>query len=209
LINEVLTHGFDDFRNFVNPLVAQRVGLSGEPARVVQTHQGKLVLDDGRMIEDFHGTQAFGHRHPKITQAVRELLDSDSANWFPSRVNPYSGRLARLLCERSGVYTNAFFASSGSEAVESGMKLARAVTRRPRILGLEKAYHGCTMGSCALMGESPYKELFAPHLQDAHSIPADDIERLAAELAKNDVAAVIVEPIQLEGGVRPLSDAYI
>ena len=60
---------------------------------------------------------------------MRELLDSDSPSWFPSRVNPYAGSLARRLCERTAdSRPQTFFASSGSEAVEAALKLARAVT---------------------------------------------------------------------------------
>src|SRR5262245_58995993 len=106
---QILRHGFEDFREMVHPLMALRAELSGEPMKLVHTQSGRLVDTNGAVIEDFHGTQAFGHRHPHVTQAVRELLDSDSPAWFPSRVNPYSGSLARRLCERSGHYSNAYF----------------------------------------------------------------------------------------------------
>lgn len=209
LIENVLREGFQDFANYVNPLIAKRVQISNEPMVITSTKNGQLLERDEKIIEDFHGTQAFGHRHPHITKRVMEFLTSDSANWFPSRVNPFSGFLAKKLCERSGFYTSAFFINSGSEAVESALKLARAVTHRPRILGLERAYHGCTMGSCSLMGESPYKNLFAPHLPGVQSLRFNDLAQLELELAKGDVAALIMEPIQIEGGVRELSAEYI
>ena len=220
-IEAILRKGFDDYRELVNPLVALRAELTGEPARVVRVEQGRLVDADGRLIEDFHGTQAFGHRHPAVTQAVRELLDSDSPSWFPARVNPYAGSLARRLCERANAggapgpapapaaYSNAYFASSGSEAVEAALKLARAATGRPRVLSLEGAYHGCTMGSCALMNRGPYRDPFEPHLPGVANLPFADIDALDAALASGDVAAVVVEPIQLEGGVRPLPAPYV
>lgn len=215
-LEAVLDEGFGDYREFVNPLVALRVQLSGEPERVVRAEGGRLLERDGRVIEDFHGTQAFGHRHPLIAAAVRGFLDSDSPNWFPSRVNPYAGRLARVLCERASLgsagapsYSNAFFASSGSEAVEAALKLARAATKRPKILALGGAYHGCTMGSCSLMADGPYREMFAPHLPGAERIPSGDVDELRRRLEKEDAAAVVVEPIQLEGGVRPLSPEFI
>src|SRR5206468_2181423 len=80
---------------------------------------------------------------------------------------------------------------------------------RPRLLALERAYHGCTFGSCALMSEGPFRDPFAPHLPGVESLPFGDVAALADALAKGDVAAVVVEPIQLEGGVRPLPPAYI
>jgi acetylornithine/succinyldiaminopimelate/putrescine aminotransferase len=207
-VNPALRTGFDDFREWVNPMIAMRTQLSGEPVELVRVDAGRLVDANGAVIEDFHGTQAFGHRNPAITAAVRAFLDSDSPSWFPSRVNPYAGALARRLGERTG-YSNAYFASSGSEAVEAALKLARAVTGRPRILGLDRAYHGCTMGSCALMAPGVFRDPFAPHVPGIATLPFGDVAALEAALAAGDVAAVVVEPIQLEGGVRPLSPEYV
>jgi acetylornithine/succinyldiaminopimelate/putrescine aminotransferase len=209
-----LRHGFEAFRDFVNPLIALRTELSGEPVRVLTTARGQLVTEDGAEIEDFHGTQAFGHRNPFISRAVVEYLQSDVPSWFPSRVNPFAGELARRLCTRAtaaggGLYDNAYFASSGSEAVEAGIKLARAVTRRPRVLSLERAYHGCTMGSCGLMAKGVFRDPFGPHLPGFDSLPFGDIAALEEALAREDVAAVVVEPIQLEGGVHVLPADYV
>ncbi len=205
--DDLLRRGFDEFKQFVNPLIAIRAELSGEPHRIVRTDGGRLVDDEGRAFEDFHGTQAFGHRHPAITAAVKRFLDGDSPNWYPARMSPYAGRLARRLCERTGM-ERAFFAQSGAEAVEAALKLARAATRRPRILSLAGAYHGCTFGACALMDPGPFRDPFAPHLPGAESLPWNDVDALARAIG-GDVAAVVVEPIQLEGGVRPLDDAYL
>ncbi len=209
-IEQILHRGYEDFRDFVNPLIFLRTELSGEPWRITKAQEGKLVDQLGNVIEDLHGTQAFGHRHPAITKAVMDVLESDSPNWFPSRVNPYSGALGRRLCERTGgVYQRAYFSSSGSEAVESALKLARAVTRKPRILSLERAYHGCTYGSCALMSPGVFRDPFAPHLPGVEALPINDVAALEKALSSNDVAAIVVEPIQLEGGVRILSREYI
>ncbi len=208
-IVDALRRGFDDYGEYVNPLIARRASLAQEPVRVVDSRGGRLLDHDGKEIEDFHGTQAFGHRNPAIADAVRAYLDTGAASWFPSRVSPFAGRLARRLCERSGYYDNAFFGSSGSDAAEAGMKLARAATRRPRILSLDRAYHGTTYGSCALMPPGIFRDPFGPHLPGVARLPFGDVDALRAALAPGDVAAVIVEPIQLEGGVRPLSEAYI
>jgi acetylornithine/succinyldiaminopimelate/putrescine aminotransferase len=208
MIDTILRDGFDDFREFVNPMVARRAELASEPARIAFTRDGRLVDKNGNQIEDMNGTQAFGHRHPHVTRMVQEFLASDSASWFPSRVNPYAGSLARRLCERTG-YTNAFFASSGSEAVEAGLKLARATTGKVRVLSLQHAYHGCTMGSLSLMAEGALRQPFAPHLPGAGHLPPGDVRALEEVLEVGDVAGIIVEPIQLEGGVRLLTSDYI
>jgi acetylornithine/succinyldiaminopimelate/putrescine aminotransferase len=203
-------HGYESFAAFVAPLVAERARVTGEPWALVATEGGRLVTTDGQTIEDLHGTQAFGHRHPAVTAAVRAFLDGPAPNWFPSRVNPFAGDLARrLLARAGGPYGAAYFAGSGSEAVESAIKLARAVTGRPAVLGLERAYHGCNLGSTALMSPGVFRDPFGPHLPGVASLPPGDVDALRERLAQGDVAAVIVEPIQLEGGVRPLSAAYI
>src|SRR6185503_13971087 len=107
----------------------------------MRTDDGGLVDGEGRRFEDFHGTQAFGHRNPAVAAAIKSFLESDAASWYPSRVNPFAGRLARRLAERTG-YDNAFFACTGSDAVEASLKLARALTGRPKFVALEGGYHG-------------------------------------------------------------------
>jgi acetylornithine/succinyldiaminopimelate/putrescine aminotransferase len=213
---DMLREGYEAYRRYVNPLVTLRAELLNEPTRLVATREGQLIDARGQ-VEDFHGTQTFGHRHPAISEAVTDFLASDSPNWFPCRVNPYAGLLAQRLCERSAmtlegprpVYDNVFFANSGSGAVEAAIKLARAATKKPRVLSMDGAYHGCTMGSCALMKPGMFKDPFGPHVPGLEPLPFADIDALAAALRAGDVAAVIVEPIQLEGGVRTLSSAFL
>lgn len=207
--DDILTRGFDEYREFVNPLIAQRAALAGEPIRVARAKEGVLYDHEGHPFEDFHGTQAFGHRNPYIADAVRRYLDSDAASWYPSRVNPFAGRLARRLCERAGHYDNAFFGCTGSDAVEASLKLARALTRRPRILGLDGGYHGCTFGSLSLMSKGYLRDPFAPFVEGAGHVPFGDVDALAKALAPGDVAAIVVEPIQGEGGVRELPRPFV
>lgn len=213
---QMLREGYEAYRRYVNPLVTLRAELLGEPTRITATRDGRLIEPRGE-VEDFHGTQTFGHRHPAITGAITEFLASDSPNWFPCRVNPYAGLLAQRLCERSArtpegprpAYDNVFFANSGSGAVEAALKLARAATKKPRIISLDGAYHGTTMGSCALMKPGMFKDPFGPHLPAAGPIPFDDLDALQEAFRGGDVAAVVLEPIQLEGGVRTVSPRFL
>ncbi|MCA9537417.1 MAG: aminotransferase class III-fold pyridoxal phosphate-dependent enzyme [Myxococcales bacterium] len=205
---DILRRGFAEYRDFVNPLIHQRAALTGEPIEVVRAEDGHPVLRDGTPIEELHGTQTFGHHPPSVAAAMQAWLQSDALNWYPSRVNPFVGRLARRLCERTG-YENVYFGCTGSDAVEAALKLARARGRGHRALSLTGAYHGCTMGSLSLMQSGPFRDHFAPHLPGSEGIEFNDIAALEAAFAQGDVGVVIAEPIQIEGGVRPLSEAYI
>lgn len=205
---DILRKGFGEFVEYVNPFLSQRAEIAGEAVRVVRAEEGTLVDADGKVVEDFHGTQMFGHRHPAITRAVSDFLATDIPNWYPSRVSPQSGRLARMLAERTG-YTCSFFSCTGSDVVEASIKLGRMLTKRPGVLSLEGAYHGCAVGATALMTAGPFHDPFGPHLPGARRIPFGDVEALERELAKGDVGSVVVEPIQGEGGVRVLPEAFV
>lgn len=210
-LRDVLRRGIDEFAAFVNPLAVERARLSGEPLDLVAVQQGALVAADGRVYHDFlsgYGTQALGHRSPPVEQALRAFLDTPAPSFYPSGASPFAGRLARRLAERTG-YESVSLSSSGTEAVEAALKLARAATGRARILGFQGAYHGCTLGSLALMAQGPYRDPFGPHLRGVEVLPHDDPAALAAALAAGDVAAVLAEPIQVEGGVRPLPPAVL
>lgn len=206
-----LRQDFQDFARYVNPLVASRAQLAGEPYLLSQVQDGKLVDMEGRSFVDLlagWGTQAFGHRPAAIENALRAFLDSTAPSFYPSGISPYAGHLARRLQEKTG-YDTSFFASGGSEAVEAALKLARAATGKRRIAYLQGAYHGCTFGSVAMMHTGPFRDAFGPHLPQFTSLAANDISALDAALADPNLAAIVVEPIQIEAGVRFLSDAYL
>lgn len=205
---DVLRHGFDEFARFVNPLIANRARMASEPIRIQgATEDGRLIDADGHVFEDFHGTQMFGHRRAEITAAVREYLDSSIPTWWPSRVSPFAGRLARRLFDRTG-YDNAFFGMSGADAIEAVLKLARA-RGRSRVLGLTGAYHGCTTGATALMARGPFRDRFGALLPGVETVAFNDVAALEQAFAAGDVGALIVEPIQGEGGVRKLSADFV
>lgn len=208
-VDSVLRQGFADFRDYVNPMIYKRAEFAREPVRAMRAEGGRLRLEDGRAVEDFHGTQAFGHRNAHIANCIREFLASEHPNWFPSRINPFAGRLARRLCERSGHYSNVFFGCTGSDGVEAALKLARAATRRPRLLALEGAYHGCAVGSVSMMHAGPFTAPFEPLLADVTRVRFGDVDALARAFASGDVAALFLEPIQGEGGVRPLPAEFV
>lgn len=210
-MDPLLRQGFKDFRDFVNPWIAARAELSGEPYQLSHVAEGRLIDAQGTSYVDMiggWGTQAFGHRPAAIEAALSSFLGGNTPSFYPSSVSPYAGRLARRLNERTD-YDATFFASGGTEAVEAALKLARGSTGRPRILCLSGAYHGCTFGSVAMMAPGPYRDSFGPHLPQVDALPYGDAQALSQALSDPTLAAVVVEPIQVEAGVRTLPNGYL
>jgi ornithine--oxo-acid transaminase len=111
-----------------------------------------------------------------------------------------SGILAEQLLARAPANLDAMVpANSGAEAVEAAIKIARAATRRPRILYAEHAFHGLTLGALSINGNEEFREGFGPLLAGCEAVPFGDEEVLAAQLAHGDVAALVLEPVQGKG----------
>jgi acetylornithine/N-succinyldiaminopimelate aminotransferase len=154
------------------------------------------------------GVAALGHAHPRLAAAVaaqaQELLHT--SNLF---FHPLQGELAERLSTLSGL-PRAFFCNSGAEAVEASLKFARRYWRaqgqqaRTEYVALEHSFHGRTMGSLSVTWDDHYRAPFGPLVPGVTFVPADDPVALRAAVTDR-TAAVIVEPIQGEGGVRPLT----
>jgi predicted acetylornithine/succinylornithine family transaminase len=172
----------------------------------------RLFDGSGRAYLDFIsgiGVCALGHAHPRLAAAIsaqaQELLHT--SNLF---FHPLQGQLAARLSALSGL-PRAFFCNSGTEAVEASLKFARRYwhaqgTPRFGIVALEHGFHGRTVGALSATWDDHYRAPFAPLLPDVTFVPADDPSALERAVSER-TAAVIVEPIQGEGGVRPLSRA--
>lgn len=200
-----LWRGYEDYHRYVNPGVILRAELTAQPFKLMSVDGDRYVDDEGLHLDDFlsgWGTQAFGPRCAYVEDAVRQFLDSKLPGYFSSSVSPFAGLLARALFERSGQhYDRSWFASGGAEAVEAAIKMARAATGRPRILHMRHAYHGCTMGSLAMMEPGTMYDPFKPHLPSVTALRRGDIAQLERELGAGDVACVVIEPVQVEGGL--------
>ena len=190
----------------------------GTPARVLVRGQGAHVWDaDGTEYIDLLAgiaVNCLGHAHPAVVAAVSEQVSTlgHISNFFTS---PAQVRLAEELdglvfpSARPGT-SKTFLANSGTEANEAAFKIARrhGGAARPRVLALESAFHGRTMGALALTHKAAYREPFEPLPAGVEFVPAGDVEALRAALGP-DVAALIVEPIQGEAGVRELPAGYL
>ncbi|GAA4353270.1 acetylornithine transaminase [Angustibacter luteus] len=184
----------------------------GVPQRALVRGDGAYVWDaDGRRYLDLLGgiaTNVLGHAHPTLVGAVSAQLATlgHVSNFFasPQQV-ALAERLLALLEAPQG--SRVFLANSGAEANEGAFKVARR-TGRPRILALQGAFHGRTMGALALTHKPDYREPFAPLPGGVEHVPAGDLGALEAAL-DGDVAALFVEVIQGEAGVRPLPEGYL
>lgn len=196
------------------------LGVFGTPQRVLVRGAGCLVWDaDGKQYLDLLGgiaVNALGHAHPFVTSVISSQLATlgHVSNFFTS---PTQVALAEELLQLSGAPegSRVFFANSGTEAVEAAFKLARRNSTpaadgkpRTRILALEGAFHGRTMGALALTAKQAYREPFEPLPGGVEHLPFNDVQALEDAIDET-VAAVVLEPIQGEAGVRPLSVSYL
>jgi acetylornithine/N-succinyldiaminopimelate aminotransferase len=163
-----------------------------------------LIDDNGERYLDFAGGIAvigLGHRHPASTRAAHEQLDR---LWHVSNLywTVPMMELARKLSDRFGG-AQAFFCNSGTEAIEAAIKFARKATGKVGAVALEGSFHGRTMGSLSVTGQPVQRETFAPLLnQVSFAFLNNPLSLRAAALA--DTGLIIMEPIQGNGGVRPI-----
>ena len=166
----------------------------------------ELFTSDGKRILDFlsgYCVHNLGHNHPAIVAAIKDELDRRGPAMLQSHLPERAGELAeRLCCLAGGAVSKVFFCSSGSEGVEAAIKFAKAHTKRPGLLYAEGAFHGLTCGALSLMGDPFWKHGFGPLLPDTQQIPFDDLVALEQHLKTKKYAALFLEPIQGEGGIR-------
>ncbi len=191
--------------------------MFGTPARALVKGEGVYVWDaDGKRYTDFLAgiaVNALGHAHPAVVDALTEQAKTlgHISNLFTSLPQV---SLAERLLSMAGLSQGAvFFANSGTEANEAAFKLARRHSHaqggsRPKVIALQNAFHGRTMGALALTWKPQYREPFEPLPGGVVFVPAGDIEALRAEMDET-VAAIIIEPVQGEAGVRDFPPGYL
>lgn len=173
--------------------------------------RGKKYLDFLSGI----GVNALGHNHPAIQAALKRQAGRSIhvSNLF---FHAYQSALAKRLAKISGL-DRAFFSNSGTEAWEGALKFARAYARannsnghgpKWRILALENSFHGRTFGALATTAAAKYRDPFAPLLPGVDFVRFNDVEDLKRQL-DGTVCAICIEPIQGEGGIRPVSAEFL
>jgi acetylornithine aminotransferase len=182
----------------------------GRPQLVLVRGEGCHVWDaEGRRYLDLLGglaVNALGHAHPALLEAVTRQLSTlgHVSNFFAT---PPQVALAERLLALAGSPGRVFLANSGTEAVETAFKIARR-TGRPRIVAAEGGFHGRTMGALALAGKSGIREPFAPLPEGVVHVPYGDADALVGAVDA-DTAAVVLEPVQGEAGVRVPPEGYL
>jgi len=176
--------------------------------------EGSYMWDaDGKQYLDFFpgwAVSGLGHCHPKVVEAIRrqagELIHID--NTFH---NAQQGRLAQMLAERSfAERARCFFCNSGAEAAEAAIKLARLAgqSQRYKIVTMEKSFHGRTFGAMTATGQSKTHAGFQPLVPGFSYVPFNDFSALEKAIDDQTIA-VMMEPIQGEGGINILDAEYI
>jgi len=150
-----------------------------------------------------------GRNKPRVRDWLIEAMQLQTPSAPQMGVSPLTPLLAAELIRRApSSIEKALFTNSGTESVEAALKLARAATKRRRIVCVEHNFHGLTLGSLSVNSDAAFTQRFGPYLPDVARVPFDDLEALEAVLRTEDVAVFIVEPI-LGKGVRIPSDRYL
>jgi acetylornithine/LysW-gamma-L-lysine aminotransferase len=166
---------------------------------------------EGRQYLDLmtnYGVNILGHAHPAVNQALAaqagQLANAHQSFSSPAR-DDFIDALGAILPPSLSFVS---FGNSGAEAIEAAIKFARVASGKTGIVATHRAYHGRTMGALSVTAEAKYRDPYMPLLEGVRHVPFDDLNALAGAIDET-VGAVIIEPIQGEGGVRVPSIGYL
>ena len=203
LLQERAGQDYDLFAETINPQrvkVWRTIGFDRTWARA----EGQYLYDsDGHRYLDLLGGFGMfnvGRNNRRVRAALAETLELDVPNAVQMGTSLLPGLLAeRLLALTPPRLAKVLFTSSGTESVEAALKLGRAATGRERVLSAEHSFHGLTLGSLSATADPHFAERFGPLLPGFDRVPFGDLDALERELAREDVALFLVEPVQGKG----------
>ncbi|MBI4387169.1 MAG: putrescine aminotransferase [Elusimicrobia bacterium] len=215
-IQEMTRSGYE---NFINPgILEYRKAVSTDYTSIEWADSANSFMDiNGKKYIDFlggFGVFNMGHRHPKVVSTVISQLKRQALH-SQELLEPFRAMLAKLVADITpGDLQYSFFGNSGTEAMEGAMKLAMLHTGRKSFVAAVGAFHGKTLGALSATARAKFRQPFLPILPDCYHVPygdADFIESAlkCADTVGNDIAAVILEPIQGEGGINVPPDDYL
>jgi len=191
-----------DIINFENRLMAN---VYGKRPLVISRGEGALVWDaKGKEYVDCtgsYGVALLGHSHPKVVEAIckqAETLISCHGSFYNNKRTEF---LQKLMSITPMGLNKAFLSNSGAESVECAIKVARKFTGKPEIIAVMGGYHGKTMGALSATWDKKYRQPFQPLVPEFKHVPPDNLEKIA-EAITDKTAAVLLEPIRGEGGIR-------
>ena len=191
-----------DVQYVMQTYTRQPIALESGSGSVVFDITGKEYVDCVAGI----AVNNVGHCHPLVVKAIQQQAERliHVSNLYYTEVQ---ANLAEQLVSLSGM-SRAFFCNSGTEAVEAAMKLARIMTKKTDFVAADNSFHGRTMGALSVTHKEMYRSPFEPLVRDVTFVSYNDAEAIAGAITK-DTAAVILEPIQGEGGINVPSDDYL
>jgi putrescine aminotransferase len=199
------------YKEYINPGLVTLLGLLDADKRFIRASGVSIWDEEGNEYLDFlgaYGAMNTGHNHPRVLAAIEKV--KGVPNMFQTSLNCMAAALARnLALITPGDLNRSFFCNSGAEAVECSLKLARASTKKQRLLYCENSFHGKSFGALSVTGRAKYQAPFVPLLPGAEMVSFGDVPKLEEKLRTRDVAAFIVEPIQGEAGVVVPPDGYL
>lgn len=191
------------YERFINPAQAKLFRFMGLGSIEASAEGWTITDSEGRQFIDClggYGMFAIGHRNPKVVEAVEKELHGMPMCGKVLFNRPMADLSEALAEITPGDLQYSFFVNSGTESVEGCLKVARLATKRPKFVAAENAFHGKTMGSLTATGRDLYRDPFKPLLNGFTHVPYGDAEALRT-VVDEETAAVILEPIQGEGGI--------
>jgi putrescine aminotransferase len=211
----------DGFREYVNPGFLEyrkTVTEGGQFAAVEWSDNGACFRDvNGKEYIDClggFGIYNVGHRNPKVVKAVTDQLNHQALH-SQDLLDPLRAMLAKILAEITpGDLKYAFFTNSGTESVEAALKLAKMYSDRTTFISTTRAFHGKSLGSLSGTAKGMFRKPFLPLIPGFRHIPYGDIDMMrktfeTCQMVGEDVAAVLLEPIQGEGGIILPPEGYL
>lgn len=171
-----------------------------------------IFTKDGKRFVDFISgiaVSSLGHRHPKVVEAIHKQVDKHlHVMVYGEFIQQPQVDFAELLTSNlPDKLEQVYLVNSGTEATEGALKLAKKYTGRSKLIGFKNSYHGDTHGSLSVTGRDVYRDPYKPLLPNVHFLEFNSFENL--ELIDDETAAVIMEPIQGEGGIIPAENKWL
>jgi acetylornithine/LysW-gamma-L-lysine aminotransferase len=191
-------------RLMANVFAKRQIVITRGKAATLWDIKGKEYID----CMGGYGVAFLGHCHPKVVAAVckqAEQLISCHASLYNDKRTEFVQKLTAITPKG---LNKAFLSNSGAEAVECALKLARKFTGKPEIIAMMGAFHGKTMGALSATWDKKYREPFQPLVPEIKHVPPDNLDKVKEAITEK-TAAILLEPIRGEGGVRVPPDGYL